>query len=69
MRFTCILCTINLILLGLIGGAAALFGVDMLSLIFLSNLTAIRIYLAITSVSALFLIYALLTFRPFQGLK
>jgi hypothetical protein len=69
MRLSCIICSLNLIILGLCGGVFSLFSVNPLYFIFLKNITAMRIYLAISAVSALFLIYALITFKPFKGLK
>lgn len=69
MRLTCILCTLNLIILGICGGVYAFTGFNLLLFLSFYNPTAMRIFLAITSVAALFVIYALLAFKPFKGLK
>ncbi|MGN0804139.1 MAG: hypothetical protein ACI4MS_02030 [Candidatus Coproplasma sp.] len=59
----------NLIFLALIGGVYAFFGFNLLPLIFFNNTTAVRSFLAICFVSALFEIYLLLVFKPFKGMK
>ncbi|MGN1060605.1 MAG: hypothetical protein ACI4QN_02620 [Candidatus Coproplasma sp.] len=69
MRLTCILCTVNLILLALFGGVYAFTGYNLLMLFSFNNLIAMRSFLAVCAVSALFEIYAMLTFKPFKGLK
>ncbi len=69
MRLTCILCTVNLILLALFGGVYAFAGFNLLLFLSFNSLIAMRSFLAICAVSALFEIYALITFRPFRGLK
>lgn len=66
---TCITCTVNLIILGILGGVYALSGFDLLSFLCFGNTTAVRITLAIDLVSALFMIYALLVLRPYRGYK
>ncbi len=69
MRLTCIICTLNLILLALCGGIYAFSGFNALVFIFFNNITAVRVFLAIAAVSALFEIYVLLILKPFKGLK
>ncbi len=69
MRLTCIICTLNLIILGICGGVFAFTGFNLLYFLCFFNLTAIRVFLAICAVSALFEIYLLLIFKPFKGLK
>lgn len=69
MRLTCILCTVNLIVLALFGGVYAFTGYNLLLLFFFNNVIAMRSFLAVCAVSALFEIYALFTFKPFKGLK
>lgn len=69
MRLTCIICTVNLIILGICGGVFAFSGFNILPYLFFDNVTAMRCFLAIAFVSALFEIYALIIFRPFKGLK
>ncbi|MGN1103728.1 MAG: hypothetical protein ACI4QI_02515 [Candidatus Coproplasma sp.] len=69
MRLTCIYCTVNLILLALFGGVYAFTGYNLLLLFSFNNPIAMRTFLAICAVSALFEIYAMITFKPFKGLK
>ncbi|MCI8368462.1 MAG: hypothetical protein HFJ81_02390 [Clostridia bacterium] len=69
MRLTCIICTVNLIILGICGGVFAFSGFNLLLFLSFNNLTAMRCFLAVCSVSALFEIYALSVFKPFKGLK
>ena len=69
MRLTCIYCTVNLIILALLGGVYAFTGYNLLLLLCFNNVIAMRTFLAICAVSALFEIYAMLTFKPFKGLK
>lgn len=69
MRLTCILCTLNLIILALSGGVYAFTGFNLLLFLSLGSMTAMRSFLGICAVSALFEIYALLVFKPFKGLK
>lgn len=69
MRLTCIICALNLIYLGICGGVYAFSGFRLLLFLCLNNATVMRCVLAVDFVSALFLIYALLVFRPFKGLK
>ena len=69
MRLTCIICTLNLIILGICGGVFAFSGFNLLFAMCFYNLTAMRCFLAVASVSALFEVYALLVFKPFKGLK
>ncbi len=69
MRLTCTICTIHLIILGICGGVYAFSGFNLLLFMCLNNLTAMRCLLAVDFISALFVIYALLIFKPFKGLK
>ncbi|MGN1373268.1 MAG: hypothetical protein ACI4VK_04395 [Candidatus Coproplasma sp.] len=69
MRLTCILCTVNLIILALLGGVYAFTGYNLLLLLSFNNVIAMRSFLAVCAVSAVFVIYAMLTFKPFKGLK
>lgn len=69
MRLTCIFCTLNLIILALLGGVYAFTGYNLLLLLSFNNLIAMRSFLAICAVSAVFILYALITFKPFKGLK
>ncbi len=69
MRLTCILCTLNLIILAMCGGVYAFTGFNLLLFINFGSVTAMRAFLAICAVSALFEIYALLVLKPFKGLK
>ncbi|MDE7076417.1 MAG: hypothetical protein K2O62_03755 [Clostridia bacterium] len=69
MRLTCIICTLNLIILGICAGVYAFSGFNLLLLFTFYNLTAMRCFLAVCFVSALFQIYILLIFKPYRGLK
>lgn len=69
MRLTCIICLVNLIILGICGGVFAFSGYNLLPVLFFNNLTAMRCFLAISFISALFTVYALIFLKPFKGLK
>lgn len=69
MRLTCIICTLNLIILGICGGVFAFSGFNLLLFMCFYNLTAMRCFLAVGFVSALFVVYAMLVFKPYKGLK
>ena len=69
MRITAVICTINLIILGICGGVYAFSGFNLLQAICLNNTTAMRAFLGICFVSALFCVYALIAFKPYRGLK
>ncbi len=69
MRLTCIICTLNLIILGICGGVFAFTGFNLLLFLCFGNVTVMRSFLAICAVSALFELYALIVFKPFKGLK
>lgn len=69
MRLTCILCTLNLIVLALCGGVYAFTGFDLLLFLSFGNAAAMRSFLGVCAVSALFVLYALLVLKPFKGLK
>lgn len=69
MKFTCYLCVVNLVILGIFGGVYAFSGFNLLQFLSFGIPSLYRVYLAICGVSALFCIYALITFKPFKGLK
>ncbi len=69
MRLTCIICTVNLILLGICGGVYAFSGFNLLLFACFYSVTAMRSFLAVCFVSALFAVYYLLILKPFKGLK
>jgi uncharacterized membrane protein YuzA (DUF378 family) len=69
MRLTCIICLLNLIILGICSGVTALSGFELLLLLCFENEIVLRCFWAICSVSALFLIYALIVLKPFKKLK
>ncbi len=69
MRLTCTICTVNLIILGICGGVYAFSGFNLLLFISFYNVTAMRCLLAVDLISALFVIYAMLVFKPYKGLK
>lgn len=65
MRLSFYICTINLVILGICGGVFAFSGFDLLGFLTFGNATALRSFLAVCLVSALFEIYYLLVFcRP-----
>lgn len=69
MRLTCIICTVNLIILGICGGIYAFFGFNLLLFLSFNSITAMRCVLAVDFVSALFAVYYLWVLKPFKGLK
>lgn len=69
MRLTCIICTLLLVFTALCGAAYAFTGFNALLLFCFGNATALRAVLAVNGVAGLFLIYALIVFKPFKGLK
>ncbi|MDE7083647.1 MAG: hypothetical protein K2O81_00225 [Clostridia bacterium] len=69
MRLTCLICTLNLVILGICGGVFAFSGFNLLLFMCFYNVTAMRCFLAAAFVSALFVIYSLLIFKPYKGLK
>ena len=69
MRITAVICTINLIFLGICGGVYAFSGFNLLNFLCFYNTTAMRAVLGICSVSALFCLYAMIAFKPYRGLK
>lgn len=62
MRFSFFLCTFNLVILGICGGVFAFSGFDLLSFLLFRNNIAVRSFLGICLVSALFTIYYLIVF-------
>ena len=69
MRLTCIICMLNLIILGICGGVFAFTGFNLLYFLCFYNATAMRCFLAVCSVCALFAAYVLIVLKPFKGLK
>ena len=69
MKLTCYLCVSFLIGLGICGGIYAFSGFNALYFLCFNNYMIYRSFLAVSSVAALFTIYALCTFKPFKGLK
>lgn len=69
MRLTCIICTLNLIILGICGGVYAFSGFNLLLFLCFNDFTAMRCVLAVGFISALFAAYAMLVFKPYKGLK
>ena len=69
MKLTCYLCVLMLVILGIFGGVYAFSGINALYIVCFKNDMIYRCFLAVSSVAALFTIYALFTFRPFKGLK
>ena len=69
MRISCILSSAILIILGICGGVWAISGFNLLYFICFYNITIARCVLAAGGVCALFLVFAIVQFRPFYGLK
>ena len=69
MRITAVICTIDLIFLGICGGVYAFTGFNLLQFLCFYNATIMRAVLGVCFVAALFCIYALIAFRPYRGLK
>lgn len=69
MRLSCNLCLAFLVLVGICGGVYAFSGFNLLLFICFNSVVVFRSILAISFVSALFTVYALLVFKPFKGLK
>lgn len=69
MRFTCHLCTLLLIALGIFGAVYAFTGFDFLLFLCFGAETVRKSFLAVCGVAALFNIYSLIIFKPYRGLK
>ena len=69
MKFTCYLCVALLVLRGICGGVLAFTGYDPMLFLCGYSETAYKCLLAVTAVSALFTVYALIVFKPFKGLN
>ena len=69
MRLSATVCLADLIFLGICGGIYAFTGFNLLKVICLENVAAVRVALGTGLVSALFCLYALIAFKPFRGLK
>ena len=69
MKFTCYLCAANLVILGICAGVFAFTGFDVLRFLSFGITPLYRGFYSVCGVSAVFLIYALIVFKPFKGLK
>lgn len=69
MKYTCYICVINLVILGICAAVYAFSGFNLLLFLSFYNAVAYRCFLAICGVSALFCVYSLIVFKPFKGLK
>lgn len=69
MKFTCYLCAIFLIISAICGGVYAFTGFNLLLFACFNIVPVYKSFLAINAVAALFTVYALITFKPFKGLK
>lgn len=69
MRLTCLNCACLLIVLGISAAVYAFTGFNLLYFLCFKIDLAYNSFLAICGVSALFLIYALIVFKPFKRLK
>lgn len=64
MRFSFILCCLNLVILGICGGVFAFSGFDLLGFLLFGSAVAVRSFLGICLVSALFSLYYLAVLFP-----
>ena len=69
MRLSCNLCTLILVILGICGGVFAFSGFNLLLFLCFGNTYVFRAVLGISAVAALFILYALIIFKPYKGLK
>ena len=69
MKLSATVCLINLVVLGICGGVRAFSGFDLLGFLWFGSVVAMRAFLGICFVSALFCLYALIAFRPFRWLR
>lgn len=69
MKLTCYLCASNLVILGICAAVFAFTGFDIPRFLSFGIPSVYRGFYAVCGVSALFLIYALIVFKPFKGLK
>lgn len=69
MRFSCNLCTLLLVSLGIFAGVSALFNFNLLLFLCFGSQLAYRSFLAVCGVAALFNLYSLIVFKPYKGLK
>lgn len=66
---TCYLCATNLVILGICAAVFAFSGFDLIAFLALGKPIIYNVFYGICGVSALFLIYAMIVFKPFKGLK
>lgn len=69
MKLTCYLCAANLVILGICAAVFAFTGFNIPLFLSFGMPSIYRGFYAVCGVSALFLIYALIVFKPFKGLK
>ena len=69
MKFTCYLCTVFLIISAISGGVYAFTGFNLLLFACFNSPVIFKSFLGVNAVAALFTVYALITFKPFRGLK
>lgn len=62
MRLSFYVCILNLVILGICGGVTAFSGFDLLNFLLFSNAVAVKSFLSVCLVSALFVVYYLLFF-------
>lgn len=69
MKMTCYLCAVNLVILGICAAVFAFSGFDLIAFLSFGKPMIYNVFYAVCGVSALFLIYAMIVFKPFKGLK
>ena len=69
MKLTSILCTLILVTLGICSAVYAFSGFNLLYFMCFKLDSAYRSFLAVSGVSALYIVYSLIAFKPYKGLK
>ena len=69
MKASAYICSFILIFIALCGGVYAFSGVNALLFLCFNIVTLERVILALGAVSALFMLYAILFFKPFKALR
>lgn len=69
MKASAYFCSFILIFIAICGGAYAFSGVDALLFLCFNNVIFKRVILALGFVSALFMLYCILYFKPFKALR
>ncbi len=69
MKATCLICCLYLVVIGLNFGVFALFSFDLLFFLAFRSALLYRCLLALAGVAALWLVFWLIAFRPFDNLR